>query len=150
MWGSVDLGTPFPDENKGACFHCIFKVINYKSMDWSQDFKLPSLSSQTNFPSPVIPAPVLQAREQIPLLGKPAEEKRTVDTGGCTDFSINRLWHMGSVVGGPPLQSTGSVVVAHELSSSTACGISPDQGLNPCLLHWQADSQPLSHQGSSW
>ena len=24
----------------------------------------------------------------------------------------------------------------------------PDQGLNPCLLHWQADSLPLSHQGS--
>ena len=24
----------------------------------------------------------------------------------------------------------------------------PDQGLNPCLLHWQVDSQPLDHQGS--
>ena len=24
----------------------------------------------------------------------------------------------------------------------------PDQGANPCLLHWQADSQPLRHQGS--
>jgi len=24
----------------------------------------------------------------------------------------------------------------------------PDQGLNLCLLHWQADSLPLSHQGS--
>ena len=23
-----------------------------------------------------------------------------------------------------------------------------DQGLNPCLLHWQADSLPLSRQGS--
>ena len=22
------------------------------------------------------------------------------------------------------------------------------QGSNPCLLHWQADSSPLSHQGS--
>ena len=31
---------------------------------------------------------------------------------------------------------------------SVACGIFPDQGLNPCLLHWQADSLPLSHQGS--
>ena len=27
-------------------------------------------------------------------------------------------------------------------------GIFPNQGLNPCLLHWQADSLPLSHQGS--
>ena len=31
---------------------------------------------------------------------------------------------------------------------STACGIFLDQGLNPCLLHWQADSFPLSRQGS--
>ena len=27
-------------------------------------------------------------------------------------------------------------------------GIFPTQGLNPCLLHWQVDSLPLSHQGS--
>ena len=51
------------------------------------------------------------------------------------------------------LQSTssrhaGSVVVAHGPSCSAACGIFPDQGSNPCLLHWQADSQPLRHQGS--
>ena len=51
------------------------------------------------------------------------------------------------------LQSTGSrcagsVVVAHGLSCSVACGIFPDQGPNPCPLHWQADSQPLRHQGS--
>ena len=42
----------------------------------------------------------------------------------------------------------GSVVVAHGPSFSTACGIFPDQGSNPCPLHWQADSQPLRHQGS--
>ena len=42
----------------------------------------------------------------------------------------------------------GSVVVAHGPSCSAACGIFPDQGSNPCLLHWQADSQPLRHQGS--
>ena len=52
-----------------------------------------------------------------------------------------------------PLRSTGSrragsVVVAHGLSCSAACGIFPDQGLNRCPLHWQADSQPLRHQGS--
>ena len=52
------------------------------------------------------------------------------------------------------LRSTGSrradsVVVAHGLSCSAACGIFPDQGSNPCPLHWQADSQPLRHQGSS-
>ena len=51
------------------------------------------------------------------------------------------------------LQSTGSrragsVIVAHGPSRSAACGIFPDQGSNPCPLHWQADSQPLRHQGS--
>ena len=38
------------------------------------------------------------------------------------------------------LWSAGSVVVAHGLSCSAACGIFPDQGSNPCPLHWQADS----------
>ena len=52
-----------------------------------------------------------------------------------------------------PLRSTGSrragsVVVAHGPSCSAACGIFPDQGSNPRPLHWQADSQPLRHQGS--
>ena len=42
----------------------------------------------------------------------------------------------------------GSVVVAHGPSRSAARGILPDQGSNPCSLHWQADSQPLRHQGS--
>ena len=42
----------------------------------------------------------------------------------------------------------GSVIVAHGPSCSTACGIFPDQGSNPCAPHWQADSQPLRHQGS--
>ena len=38
--------------------------------------------------------------------------------------------------------------MARGLSCSTACGIFPDQGSNPCPLHWQADSSPLCHQGS--
>ena len=37
-----------------------------------------------------------------------------------------------------------STVVGHGLSS----GIFSDQGSNPCWLHWQADSLPLSHEGS--
>ena len=35
-----------------------------------------------------------------------------------------------------------------QLSCSAARGIFPDQGLNPCPRHWQADSSPLGHQGS--
>ena len=38
--------------------------------------------------------------------------------------------------------------MAHRLSCSSACGIFLDQGSNRCLRHWQADSSPLSHQGS--
>ena len=40
------------------------------------------------------------------------------------------------------------VVVARGISCSEACGIFPDQGLNPCPLHWHVDSQPLDHQES--
>ena len=51
------------------------------------------------------------------------------------------------------LRSTGSrraglVIVAHGPSCFEACGILPDQGSNLCPLHWQADSQPLHHEGS--
>ena len=48
----------------------------------------------------------------------------------------------------PGPQSTGSIVVTHGLSCSEACGIFPDQGLNPYLLHWQAGPLPLSHHSS--
>ena len=62
----------------------------------------------------------------------------------CAGLSPSRpllLWSTGS-------RCAGSVVVAHGPSRSAACGILPDQGSNPCPLHWQADSQPLHHQGS--
>ena len=38
--------------------------------------------------------------------------------------------------GARALGARASVVVAHGLSCSTACGIFPDQGLNPGPLHW--------------
>ena len=42
-----------------------------------------------------------------------------------------------SVVVVPQFQSTGSVVAAHRLRCSLACGIFPDQGFNLYLLHWR-------------
>ena len=33
-----------------------------------------------------------------------------------------------------------SVVMACEICCPTACGVFLDQGLNPCSLHWQADT----------
>ena len=72
----------------------------------------------------------------------------------CTDFSLWWLLLLRStgcmcidfnaVTYG--LQNLGSVIVAHELSCSMACGIFLDQGLNPCPLNWQADSYPLLHR----
>ena len=35
-----------------------------------------------------------------------------------------------------------------EFGCPVTCGIVPHQGSNPCLLHWQTNSQPLDHQGS--
>ena len=34
------------------------------------------------------------------------------------------------------------------LSCSTAYGIFPEKGSNPCPMHWQVDSYPPHHQGS--
>ena len=48
----------------------------------------------------------------------------------------------GSAVVVPGLYSTGSVVVVQGLRRPEACGVFQ------CLLQWQADPLPLSHQGS--
>ena len=41
---------------------------------------------------------------------------------------------LASVFAALGLHSAGSVAVAHKLSCSAACGISPDRELNPCPL----------------
>ena len=50
-----------------------------------------------------------------------------------TGFSSCRVWAQ-------QLWPTGLVAT---------CGNFPDQGSNLCLWNWQADSQPLAHQGCS-
>ena len=70
--------------------------------------------------------------------------KRGHSSSLCAGLSLSRpllLRRTGS-------RHAGSVVVAHGPSCSAARGVFPDQGSNPCPLHWQADSQPLRHQGS--
>ena len=62
----------------------------------------------------------------------------------CAGLSLSRPLLLRSTRS----RRAGSVVVAHRPSCSAACGIFPDQGSNPCPLNWQADSQPLRHQGS--
>ena len=58
----------------------------------------------------------------------------------CSDFSC---------CGAQTLGPEGSAAVVPKFSCPMAGGIFPDQGLNLCLLHWQADSYPPCHQGSS-
>ena len=67
-----------------------------------------------------------------------------LDLGCCVGFSLQWLlffWSTGC-------RHMGSVVAAHRLCCSTACGIFPDQGSNPCPLHWQVNCLALDHQGS--
>ena len=52
-----------------------------------------------------------------------------------------QLWLTGSRAQAQQLWRTGPVASRH-------MGSLPDQGSIPCPLHWQADSQPLRHQGS--
>ena len=60
----------------------------------------------------------------------------------CADFSLR--WHL-------LLQCMGSRHTGFR-SFDACCSMAyrnfPDQRPNPCSLHWQADSQPLDHQGS--
>ena len=64
----------------------------------------------------------------------------------CTGLSVSRPLLLRSTGS----RRAGSAAVAHGPSCSAACGILPAQGSNPCPLHWQADSQPLHHQGSPY
>ena len=63
-------------------------------------------------------------------------------TGGFSRCGAQPPGHVGSAAVVPRFSNHTA------LSCSTTCGILPDQGLNPWLLHWQAGSLPLSHQGS--
>ena len=62
----------------------------------------------------------------------------------CAGLSLSRPLSLRSTGS----RRAGSAIVAHGPSCSAARGILPDQGSNPRPLHWQADSQPLRHQGS--
>ena len=53
----------------------------------------------------------------------------------CSSWALDQVW----------------TVVVHGLSCSVVCGIFPDQVLNPCVLHWKADSstEPAG-KSTSW
>ena len=54
----------------------------------------------------------------------------------CTGFSLQWLSLFRALAPG----AQASIVVAHGLSCSTACGVFLDQGSTPCPLRWQVDS----------
>ena len=60
-----------------------------------------------------------------------------VQTLGCVGFSSCSIWALEHRFNSCATQAY-----------SQACGIFLDQGSNLCLLYCQADSLPLSHQGS--
>ena len=71
----------------------------------------------------------------------------TMQASHCGGLSCYVAWAPGCM---------SSVVVAHRLRCPVACRIFPDEGSNPCSLHWQVDLLPLGqvlYQGSpvkSW
>ena len=75
--------------------------------------------------------------------------------GGFSCCRAQALGSQASAVASRRLGSWGSRTLerrpsslAHRVSCSSACGISPDRGLNQCPLHWQAYCYPPHHQGS--
>ena len=54
---------------------------------------------------------------------------------------------VASLVAACGLQKIVSTEAEHKFSWPAVCGIFPDQGLNLCPLHWQADSLSLDYQG---
>ena len=77
-----------------------------------------------------------------------------VENRGCSlwrrgHFSLRQLLSLrAQALGAHGLRRCSSRVPEHRLRRPVARGILPDQGSNPCLLRQQADSLPLSHEGS--
>ena len=68
---------------------------------------------------------------------------------GLLGTRAQQLWLSGFSSCGSRALEHGSAVVVSRLSCSMACGVFPDQGLNPHTMYWQVDSLPLDNQGSS-
>ena len=84
----------------------------------------------------------------VKIRGHSLEVAHRSHCGGflCGARAVYSTWP--SAVAAPRLSGTGLVAVVRGLSCSVVRGIFLDQGLNPCLLHWQVGSLPLSHQRS--
>ena len=92
---------------------------------------------------------------KIPNLSEPLPDSCKAWALGCVDFSsfISQAVHdwsdLAAAAAAAAAAACSSVAVVHWLSCPAACRIFPDLGWNLRPLHWQADSQPLNHQGGS-
>ena len=73
---------------------------------------------------------------------------------GCSDWgllsscSAQASYYSGFSRQSTALKHAGFSSAAPELSCPRAYGVFLDQESNPCLVHWQGDSQPRDHQVS--
>ena len=134
------------------CFLSIFKIISYKTnnVGTSQAMLSPNYSFMCLFWISLSPYSafffflwlywVFVSVQGLSLV----VASKGHSSSRCAGLSLSRPLLLRSTGS----RRAGSVTAAHGTSCSAACGIFPDQGSNPCALHWQADSQPLHHQGS--
>ena len=57
-----------------------------------------------------------------------------------SSFSCCRAWAPWHTDFSSGFWALELLVAVHRLSCSSTDGVFPDQGSNPCLLHWQVDS----------
>ena len=120
---------------------CLFTAFPLMSLFWS--LAVLDLCCHMGFPLVVVSG----ATRQLWHVDLSLQWLLSLQSTGSRVLGLQQLWTWAQylqLLG----SSTGLAVVVHELSCSMACGIFPDQGSNPCFLHWPADSLPLSHQGS--
>ena len=85
----------------------------------------------------------------IPGLGRPPGEGNGNPLQcSCLENPMDRGAWQAAVPGVTRVGHDLSTKERDGLSCSEVCGIFPDQGSKPSLLHWKADSLPMSHQGS--
>ena len=87
---------------------------------------------------------VVSGGHSLAMVQKPV----TVVAPPITEHRHKQPGRLGLTVVASRLWSTSSVVVVDGSSLPRTCGILPDQRWKLCLSYWQADSSPLSHQGS--
>ena len=93
-------------------------------------------------------------RQDLVTITKTTDLDKISWRGKCLGMCVCMLSHVWTLFATPwtvALQAPLSMVFSKQEYWSCHFllhGIFPTQGSNPCLMHWQVDSLPLSHQGS--